>query len=1039
MSKPTWWSAVGLLLAAIVACAALRETTAIGRRDAPGPTPSVDTADPAAPKRLLPQLPLDELLKPTEARSPAEALATFETIPGFHVELVASEPDVASPVAAAFDEDGRLYVAEMRDYPFRPADGEKPLGRVRLLEDKDGDGRFETSHIFADELLWPTGVVPWKQGVFVVAAPNIYYLKDTDGDGRADERRVVFRGFGVQNEQGSVNNLAWGLDGRIYASASKNGGRIESMDDSQAEPVTLGGRDFCFDPASGKLELVTGGGQFGNAFDDWGDRFLCDESDPSIVVMLPYRYLARAPLLAVPEAVDDLAPGVTPSFRISPLEGWRVVRSTRRLALGERSPNSSGLSHNVLDGVAGVMIYRGDAYPSEFRGSLIVGDGQSNLIHRRRLEPNGVSFRSIRADEQTEFVRSRDNWFRPVNAINAPDGAIYVTDMGRAVIESVHVPWDVVGKIDLTLGRDRGRIYRIAPDGFRLPASPRLSKASTSELVATLAHAGGWWRDTAQRLLVERNDPDAIEQNPLARLHALYTLSQLRALASDDLLQGLRDAHPGVRRHAVLLSEPALKKSTEFSDDAAPLVDAIFALAEDADAKVRFQVAFSLGELPRDPVNNARAAKGLAKIAWLDGNNIWTRTAILTSAARFPNELLSALIDLREARTGQTGAEMTQMLRQAAFLVGRDKEHGQPAPLVEMLAAGNPQPLDDAVLRPILLGLSEGLRGAESSVSQIRPALSEQGSAVINGAVQRALQTAADREASPAERTQAIQILACGEYQNVSQALAALLTPHETEAAQCAAVQTLATFDSPEVAKTLVAPWRQYTPGVRDAVLQALFARPAWLEQFIAAIEQDKVAVGHVGRVHRGMLLAHRDPDLRRRAEKLFETDVSPRAEVYESYKPALQLTGDSHAGEKIYERECMACHQIGAKGQAVGPNLALTKHRTPEELLLHIVDPNREVQPAFLQYTVVDTSGRVFTGLIAADTATSITLRRDKGVEETILKQDIEELVSSAKSLMPEGIEKSIPSQQMADLLAFLRELHYDIGTQPGRRPAEE
>ena len=170
------------------------------------------------------------------------------------MELAAHEPDVVDPVAAAFDEDGPLFVAEMRDYPFRPRDGEKPTGRVRMLVDTDGDGRFDRSTTYADELLWPTGVVPWKQGVFVAAAPNIYYFKDTDDDGVADVRRIVYSGFGTQNEQGSVNNLAWGLDGKIYASSSKNGGKIRPTDgQGQAEAVPINGRDFCFDPDTGRF------------------------------------------------------------------------------------------------------------------------------------------------------------------------------------------------------------------------------------------------------------------------------------------------------------------------------------------------------------------------------------------------------------------------------------------------------------------------------------------------------------------------------------------------------------------------------------------------------------------------------------------------------------------------------------------------------------------------------------------------------------------------------------------------------------------
>ena len=288
------------------------------------------------PASVLPQLELDELLKPVPAKEPAEALKTFETIPGFHVELAAHEPDVVDPVAAAFDEQGHLFVAEMGDYPFRPKEGDKPTGRVRMLTDTDGDGRYDKSTTYADELLWPTGVVCSNGGVYVAAAPNVYYFKDTDNDGISDERRIVFAGFGTQNEQGSVNCLAWGLDGKIYASSSKNGGQIRPGTDPKSDPIGISGRDFCFDPRTEKLELVTGGGQFGNAFDDWGNRFLCDQANPSMEVMLPNRYLARNPLLAVPEGVNDLTPGAVQIFRISPIEGWRVVRSTRRLALGQR-------------------------------------------------------------------------------------------------------------------------------------------------------------------------------------------------------------------------------------------------------------------------------------------------------------------------------------------------------------------------------------------------------------------------------------------------------------------------------------------------------------------------------------------------------------------------------------------------------------------------------------------------------------------------------------------------------------------------------
>lgn len=992
-----------------------------------------DSAHAAAatpPKSVLPQLELDELLKPVPPLEPAEALKSFETLPGFHMELAAHEPAVVDPVAAAFDEQGHLFVAEMRDYPFRPKEGDKPMGKVRMLTDTDGDGVYDQSTIYADELLWPTGVVCSGGGVYVAAAPNVYYFKDTDGDGVADERRIVFGGFGTQNEQGSVNCLTWALDGKIYASTSKNGGQIRTGGDPKSDPVGISGRDFCFDPRDEKLELVTGGGQFGNAFDDWGNRFLCDQANPSMEVMLPNRYLARNPLLAVPDPVNDLTPGAVRIFRISPLEGWRIVRSTRRLALGERGEDSTGLNHHVLDGVAGLMIYRGDAYPPEFRGNLIVGDGQTNLVHRRLLEPDGVTFRSVRADKDTEFVRSRDIWFRPVNSLNGPDGCVWFTDMAREVIESVHVPWDVVNRINLR-SQGRGRIYHVVPDGFKRPAAPRLHEASTAELVATLEHRNGWWRDTAQRLLRERADQAAVDPLrkllsestfDLARLHALYTLDQLRALTDADLQRALADESSGVREHAVRLAESRLSTSPE-------LLSRVVRLAADESPRVRFQVAFSLGEVAGADDVQQQAIRGLATISRRDGADRWVRTAILSSSRPWAEPLVAEL-------TQSSGdAPDATLLRQLAFLVGRDDDHdARGRKLLDGLAA-SPASANLDVVRPILLGLADGLRGAKTSFQQLGPSLSPAATALIERTLAEATRTASDEQATPGARVQAIAVLACGAWDQTLAVLAPLLVRHEAEGVERAAVQTLGTFENPEVAAALIGPWRQYTPPVRSVVVQAIFARPAWMGELLSAIERGDVAANQITRVERNMLLALRDKDLQKRAEKLFETDNSPRQEVYDRYRPTVQMTGTVAAGEKVYQRECMACHQVGKQGQAVGPNLATTKNRTPEELLMHILDPNREVQPAYIQYSIIDRDGGIYSGLIAAETASSITLRRDKNVEKTILKSEIEEISSSEKSLMPEGFEKTVPLQDMADLLTFLKEMHYDIGTQPGRR----
>ncbi len=275
--------------------------------------PAADSSDTSPEKGAAPSTSaepdeLAEFLKPVLPKSPEEALKSFRVLDGFRMELVAQEPLVTDPVAACFDENGGMYVAEMIDYPYRPKEGD-PLGRVRYLEDSDGDGTYDKSWKFAEGLAWPTGVACWKGGVYVAAAPDVWYCRDTDGDHVADERQRVYTGFGDRNQQGGVNNLAWGVDHKIYGSGSTNGGEIRRADDPDAAPINLSGHDFCFDPVTGKFETITGRRQFGNAFDNWFNRFICSESEPLNHVVLPEQYLVRNPFLAVPEGVKDLCRG----------------------------------------------------------------------------------------------------------------------------------------------------------------------------------------------------------------------------------------------------------------------------------------------------------------------------------------------------------------------------------------------------------------------------------------------------------------------------------------------------------------------------------------------------------------------------------------------------------------------------------------------------------------------------------------------------------------------------------------------------------
>jgi putative membrane-bound dehydrogenase-like protein len=636
---------------------------------------------------------LEKELRRVPPREPGAALSTFRIKGGFRLELVASEPDVVDPVAMAIDEDGRMFVVEMRDYPFEPGKGQTPEqdararpGRVRLLEDLDDDGRVDRSTVFADGLAWPTGVLCWKGGIFVTAAPEVLYLKDENGDGAADRREVVYTGFGKDNVQGLLNSLRWGLDNRIYGTSGSNGGDVRSARSSQV--VSVRGRDFRFRPEEGALEAISGGGQFGMCFDDWGNRFVCNNSNHIRHVVLESSYLSRNPYFAAPSVVKDIAVdgAAAPVFRSSPPEPWRLVRTRWRAQSSERSRYAPTelVPMGYFTSATGILIYRGDAFPAEYRGNAFIGDVGGNLVHRKVLEPEGATFAAHRPEDESssEFLSSSDNWFRPVSFCEGPDGALYLVDMYRETIEHpLSIPDSIKQFLDLKSGDDRGRIYRIVPRDFARRPRPLLSKARDTELVGYLGSRGSWWRETSQRLLVERQSKAAgllhgflrKEENPLRRLHALFTLDGLGALEPQDLHQVLSDKEPGIREAALRLAGKLLRGNLLSWDR-------VLALADDPDVRVRKELALLLGE-----EETAKGLAALAKVAQEDADEPWVRAAVLSSAATRAHELFRELLDAapREASPGLKAllSELSGIAGHGPRESGRGREGGaRPSP-----------------------------------------------------------------------------------------------------------------------------------------------------------------------------------------------------------------------------------------------------------------------------------------------------------------------------------------------------------------------
>jgi putative membrane-bound dehydrogenase-like protein len=558
----------------------------------------------------------------TKPLPPAEALRTLKTKPGLAVELAVSEPLVQSPVAIDWGADGRMWVCEMFDYPTGLDENWKPGGRIKVLSDSDGDGRYDQATIFLDGLPFPTGVTAWKNGALISAAPDILYAEDTDGDGRADKVEKIFSGFVTDNYQARVNSLMPGLDGWFYGANGLLGGKIRGGAKGE---VDLGKRDFRFRPDTRDFEPAGGFTQFGRVRDDWGRWFGCENSGPLYSFPLPDHYLIRNPRAAAPGSRIPLA---TAGGRVFP-----IAQALPRY----NNPESA----DRFTAACGLGIYRDGLLGDEYRGNAFTCEPAHNVVSRAILD-HGPLPKSRRADDEakSEFLASTDVWFRPVQVRTGPDGALYVVDMYRFLIE--HPRWiatDRLTAIDARAGATMGRIYRITPEGTKLKPVQNLAKLDARSLALAFDSQSGTERDRVQLELLRRKDPATHEpllqlhagaKSPEVRVHALCLLDLLGTLDSKHVSAALADSDPHVREQAVRIAE-------RFPTDPT-IVAKVVKLAEDPDASVRMQAAFSLGEFESE--NAATALQKLASSP--DAANPWFRAAIASSAARHSIQLPEA-------------------------------------------------------------------------------------------------------------------------------------------------------------------------------------------------------------------------------------------------------------------------------------------------------------------------------------------------------------------------------------------------------------
>lgn len=968
-----------------------------------------------------------------------EALETFRLPPGFEIELVAAEPLVADPVAAAFDGRGRLFVLEMGDYPMQA----EPQGRVVVLEDSAGDGKFDRSRVFAEKLAFPTGLMPWKEGVLVAAAPDILYLPDTDGDLRADERRVILTGFNRYNPQLRVNGLLYGIDNWIYGAYPKVGPsrrnpgqfgltgeplHFPGHPEVPAVDVSALGTDFRFRPDRLQLEPVAGNSQYGNAFDAFGNRFVLWNNNHIRHPVIAHRYLARNPYLQVSSSMEF------PSDH----ENQSVVYPITRTPIYIHESQVG-----IFTSSCGNSVYTASRFPERFRGAYFVCDPLHNLVHCDLLSPSGATFSARRAFEKREFLASTDAWFKPVFTTVGPDGALYVVDYYRKYVEHPdYVPEDLEGRFDLRAGAGRGRIYRVVPEKGKTDRKPGLQDADSGRLLEALSHANMWWRITAQRLLVERQDQRVVPTlrklavsagRPVSRIHALWTLDGLGRLDPELIARALGDPDAMVREHAIRLSE-------QF--DSPRLVKRLLAMAGDPDRRVQFQLACTLGLLPE-----AQSFGPLSRLLARHPEDPWLQTAILTSASENAGRWLRTVTGNGDFLASESRGKEEFLVRTAAILGARQAESGISEVL--NLAAADANPGGEWWRRALLSGLGQGLsQGAEARVRLSRsgerllfrlirsPAptvaaaaldLADRVMLADTPRLRRLVETALERlqgRADEAARVIAVRILGLDPSDAATRALEGMMTPLEAPRVQVAAARSLLRTESAEVVPFLLRNWGRLTEPVRRAAWDGLLARKEFVNALLDGIREKKFEAWTLSRSRINQLLESPDEEIRRRAEGLFGDLSQGRRDLIERYRSALSSPGEVARGRAVFRETCSRCHVLDGMGSEVGPDLMDVVRRPRKFFLTKILDPNLNIAPGYETYVIETRSGATVTGVIARESPTSVTLRREEGEEETLLRSNIAALRVSNVSTMPEGLEDEIDPAAMADLLEYLQRL---------------
>ena len=980
-----------------------------------------------------------------------EALAAFELGDDFEIKCVASEPLVEDPVAFEWSADGFLWVAEMRDYPMGVDAHGAPGGRIKRLKDVDGDGIYDEAEVFLDGIPFPSGLYPWENGLWVSAAPYVFFAADLDGDGKADVRRNLFSGFGEGNQQHRVNGFNYGLDHWLYGANGDSGGVIRSLWSDKT--FNLRYKDFRFNPETGEFETIEGQTQFGRTRDDWGNWFGNNNPNWLWHYHLPDRYSKRSDLAGIGTNKAQLAADVH-SKKIN-----QIAPSLQRF-------NDVGMRGHVTSACSPAM-YRDNVLFDDGQQHVFVSEPVHNLVRHFVLKREGVSFSAERPEHEQsrEFLASRDPWFRPTMSKTGPDGSLYIADMYRLVIEHTEwIPDDVEQYLNTRAGTDRGRIYAVSKKNRSPIEVPKFSETKAYDFVSYLDHENGWVRDTAQRLLIEAKASDQVPalkellkdtRNPKAMVHTLWSLRLLGHLEDRALEESFLGGHAEVRRNALLLSETQPEPSRSSSArHFSQHLESSLELLRDKSPAVRFQAMLSTSSS-----FETWKVKDITAALHTFAPDPMMRQAILVAASEYLRPMIDHVISCSECQQDGmiqlllgggidkypewVALKVKQLIRSRIdmgfWISGFDKgrmPNSSPTNLVTFHSRLKMSELDLRDHMDVLSLLSQYIKnGGPSTLFDTNPdmktALQIFAKSVLTGI--------GDLEGH--DRLHAFQYLwftqSISEWAPWMEFIFSFESGISNQTRQeILNVMILDMEPMGDMIPWFGKVWNQADLSERRLLLAMALKRQPTARLFLRALktgvfEGTNQAFDDASLTQEMVLSLQRlkNPDLRtlaiasieERRNRLGLSKVKT-ASIAQRFNQLAKLSRNTSKGQVLFQQNCQLCHRFHGEGAEIGPDLDALNDRSGLALLTAILSPNEAIEQTFVAHELMLNNGEEWTVLIADENSSDLQVTMASGEKRIIDKADIESIKPSTRSLMPEGWGEAMSDQDLADLIGYLQ-----------------